>query len=222
MDRYCEKESSYFENIRTDMLALVPPNPDNVLLEIGAGTGNTLIKAKELGLAKEVVGVDVVTVSDSNQTNPLIDRFIIGNLDTINLDYPENYFDVVMGGDVLEHLIDPWAVVKNLKKHIKPGGLFITAIPNIKELKTLYTIIFKGDFRYAKSGILDRTHLRFFCKKNMIELFSDNGFVVEKIFSNIDTFDIKSERRLFNELTFHLFDQFMAKRYFIVARKPYF
>ena len=38
----------------------------------------------------------------------------------------------------------------------------------------------KGDFRYVDAGILDRTHLRFFCKKNILELFEDNGYKVEK------------------------------------------
>lgn len=219
MDQYATKHCEYFENVRTDMLRLVPDNRSNRLLEIGAGTGNTLLKAKELGKAGEVAGIDIVSVPGSNQSHPDIDRFIVGNLDTMELDFPPDYFDVIMGGDVLEHLLDPWAVVGKLAKYLKPGGLFICAIPNIKEIKTLCTIVFKGDFRYADSGILDRTHLRFFCRKNMIGLFENNKLHVEKIFSNIDTFSLKSERRLFNELTFHLFDEFMAKRYFIMARK---
>ena len=218
MGQYAQKATEYFENVRTDVLALVPANPDNVMLELGAGTGNTLLKAKEMGIAKEVVGIDVIQVPGSNQTHPDIDRFIVGDLDTLDLDFPEKKFDVIIGGDVLEHLLDPWTVVARLRKYLKPGGLFITAIPNIKEMKTLCTIMFKGDFRYAKSGILDRTHLRFFCKKNMVELFSANGYTVERCFSNIDTFKVLAKRRLINILTFHLFDELMAKRYFIVAR----
>jgi len=78
----------------------------------------------------------------------------------------------------------------------------------------MITIFLKGDFRYEKEGILDKTHLRFFCKKNMIELFQNAGFIIEKI-----TYKLSKKRNLLHKLSFGLFEEFLVVQYLILARK---
>ena len=179
MRLYIEKDESYFANTRFDIIDLVPYNKNNKVLEIGCGKGATLLELKRSGKAKYIVGVDIVDLYQEK----FLDKFICCNIENeiYKLPFSENFFDVIICADVLEHLIDPWKVVKGLKKYLKSNGCFIASIPNIRELKTMITIFLKGDFRYEKEGILDKTHLRFFCKKNMIELFQNAGFIIEKI-----------------------------------------
>ena len=168
---YENKETKYFSDVRSDLFSFIPPNTEK-LLELGAGSGNTLVKIKELKLAKEVVGFDIMEVENSNQQSPLINQFCIGNIEEINLGYPEEYFDVILCPDVLEHLVNPWKVRDKLLKHLKPKGSFIVSLPNIQEVSIFVKIFLKGNFHYQDSGILDKTHLRFFCKKNVKKSFS--------------------------------------------------
>ncbi len=64
-------------------------------------------------------------VADSQQENSEIDRLIIGNIENIELDLPNDYFDVIICGDVLEHLVDPWNTMAKLHKHLKQNGVII-------------------------------------------------------------------------------------------------
>lgn len=201
-----------------DMLDVIPRSGKSKILEIGAGSGETLLKAKALGLAKEVVGVELVRLENSNQSHPAMDRFIIGDVEQMDLPLAQNYFDVILCGDVLEHLVDPWGTVKKLSAHLKPNGYFIASIPNFREIKTLLSIVMHGDFDYNDAGILDRTHLRFFCKKNMVELFEQSGLTVISIKSNLDILG-KGKRMLLNKLTFRFFSEFLEGEYLVVAQK---
>lgn len=90
-------------------------------------------------------------------------------------------FDAILALDVLEHLKDPWAFLINLKKFISKDGFIFATIPNIAHWKIRLKLFF-GNFDYSQEGILDRTHLRFFNYKTMLELFETTGYKIEKIF----------------------------------------
>ncbi|MGB3617248.1 MAG: methyltransferase domain-containing protein [Catalinimonas sp.] len=136
-------------------------------------------------MAGEVVGVEVMELPGTNQDHPVIDRMILGNVETMTLDLPTNHFDVVLCGDVLEHLVDPWAVVDQVATYLKPGGVWITSLPNIKSYWVLYQLLLKSDFAYAEQGILDKTHLRLFCKKNSVHLFTADKLRVVHLLSDM-------------------------------------
>ena len=226
-EHYLEKDNSsgYFDNTKTNLLNLIPVELKNGnLLEIGAAGANTLIYAKENGYAKKIFGIELCKLENSNQGHKLLDDFIIGDIEELDIPYNENYFDVIICGDVLEHLVDPYNMVVKLKKYLKDDGVFIASIPNIRKFSIFYTIFVKGDFKYADSGILDKTHLRFFTKKNMIELFEKNGYKVHSIIAS-DKCDIKryAKRlrlfRLFKCLISFLFREFSTMQFHIVAKK---
>jgi 2-polyprenyl-3-methyl-5-hydroxy-6-metoxy-1,4-benzoquinol methylase len=209
---YATKSTNYFSNIRHDIIKLINCNDCNIL-EVGCGQGNTLIELKKQGKAKFIAGIDIV---DLNQSSKL-DKFILADIESEeNIDLPESYFDVIICADVLEHLKDPWNVLEKIKKFLKPNGIIIASIPNIREIKTLVSILVKGDFRYVDAGILDKTHLRFFCKKNIIELFEKTGYKVEKITFNLSTSSI---RRPLLKLSFGLLEEFLVVQYLVVSRK---
>lgn len=215
---YDMKTGDYFAHCRMDMLQAIPPGGNKKLLEIGAGTGETLLQAKALGLAEEVVGVELVAIEKSNQTHPALDRFIIGDVEKLELPFDDDYFDVILCGDVLEHLVDPWTMVRRLSACLKPGGYFIASMPNVREIKTLSKIILKGKFKYDDAGILDRTHLRFFCKRDMLDLFEHSNLEILSTTSNLKLLG-RGKRLLLNKLTLGAFSEFLEGEYLIVARK---
>jgi 2-polyprenyl-3-methyl-5-hydroxy-6-metoxy-1,4-benzoquinol methylase len=215
---YDNKKKSYFSYCRTDLLKFVPRNKKNRMLEIGAGSGETLLKAKEMGLAEKIVGIELQPIENSNQSHPKMDRFIIGDIESMELDLGENYFDVILCGDVLEHLVDPWNTVRKLSKYLKDQGIFIASIPNVREISNLMRIIIRGDFQYADTGVMDKTHLRFFCKKNIIGLFEKNSLEVVSISSNFDDVH-KGKKAMLNKLSFNFFYDFFVEQYYVVARK---
>lgn len=220
---YSVKTVDYFSNVRRDIVSLIPSNPAQKVMEIGAGTGNTLVYIKEQGLASEVMGVELMKLEGSNQDHPAIDKFQIANIEREEIAAPKEYFDVILCPDVLEHLTDPWAAVEKIATHLKKGGLLIVSIPNLREWKTLSNIVFKGEFNYQpEGGIMDRTHLRFFCKKNVYSLLTTSSlspFFCKPNFMLGKEVPGARKRRIFNRLTFRLFEEFLSVQYLFIARK---
>jgi 2-polyprenyl-3-methyl-5-hydroxy-6-metoxy-1,4-benzoquinol methylase len=206
---YTEKPENYFSRIRNDIIELIQCSNCNIL-EIGCGEGNTLVELKKQGKAKFVAGIDIV---DLNQSSKL-DKFILADVENDNIDLPEEYFDIIICADVLEHLKDPWNVLRKIKKFLKPNGILLASIPNIREIKTLIDIAIKGDFKYVDAGILDKTHLRFFCKKNTIELFESTGYKIEKI-----TFNLSPKRKFLLKLSLGLLEEFLVVQYLVLCKK---
>jgi len=213
---YLEKEKEYFSNIRKDIISFLGKGKDLAILEIGAGTGATLIELKKRGIAKTIVGFDIVNV---NQDHEKFDSFIIGNIENDTLLFELDFFDNIILADVLEHLVEPRKAIEKLIPHLKIGGHFYISLPNIRNVEAFYKIFIKGSFEYTNEGIFDKTHIRFFCKKdmlNLINLFTD--LQVQKIESNLK--HISSIKSTLNRITFGIFEEFLSTQYFIkVTRK---
>ena len=156
---------------------------------------------------------------NSNQSNTLINQFVHANIEDQNLNLPQQHFDIIILADVLEHLIDPWKTISYLSNFLKKDGRFLISLPNIREYKTMYKVFFKGDFKYREDGVLDKTHLRFFCKKNMTELIEDASLAVV---SSLPAFKVRTDRnsrKLINQLTLGLFEEFLAIQFLFVVKK---
>ena len=80
-------------------------------------------------------------------------------------------FDVIIFADVLEHMVDPEAVLKMAREHLVPDGRIIISIPNIAHLTVRLQLLI-GMFNYTDRGILDRTHLHFYTKKSLLKMIS--------------------------------------------------
>jgi len=210
---YDAKDRAYYAHARTDITAMVRGRGLKVL-EVGCGMGATLIELKRSGKAAVAVGVEI-NPEAVRETRHLLDEVIVGNIENLELKYPGGYFDLIILSDVLEHLVDPWGTLKKLKKHLTPEGRVIASLPNLREFGTIRRLLFQGDFKYSEAGIMDKTHLRFFCRKNMVELFND-GFEIEEI-KTIPKL-LRGEVALFNRLTFRIFEEFLVIQYIIEAR----
>ena len=83
-------------------------------------------------------------------------------------------------GDVIEPLLEPWAAIRNIRELLVPGGSIIASIPNVAHISNLHNVLC-GHWTYEDAGLLDRTHLRFFTKSEIIKLFEGAGLVVDEI-----------------------------------------
>jgi len=86
-----------------------------------------------------------------------------------------NDFDVVLFLDVLEHLYDPWAVLRGALGALRSGGAVIAVVPNIAHVSVVRRLLL-GRFDYEKHGMMDQTHLRWFTRRSFARAFSEAGF----------------------------------------------
>lgn len=212
---YKEKEGGYFRAARLDLLRLLPPGGGLRLLELGAGDGATLRAAKEMGLASYTVGVELVAPAGGA---PGVGRFLQGNVEAMELDLPAGGFDAVLCADVLEHLVDPWRVVSRMADLLRPGGVLLSSIPNVRNYRVLRPLVLRGDFRYQPAGLMDRSHLRFFCRRNIREMFEGAGLKVEAMEENMGGYGLK--HRLVDRLSFGLLHDLFVFQFLTRARKP--
>ena len=107
-------------------------------------------------------------------------QIIIADLDFVSLQeiLPDQHFDVAIFGDVLEHLRNPWQILKETKNLLKADGYVVASIPNIAHASIRLALL-QGKFEYSELGILDNTHLRFFTRKTVEELFDKSGYLIE-------------------------------------------
>jgi 2-polyprenyl-3-methyl-5-hydroxy-6-metoxy-1,4-benzoquinol methylase len=168
------------------------------------------------------MGVDLISIPGSNQQHPSINKFQLANIETEEISAEKEYFDVIICADVLEHLADPWAAVDKIASHLKPDGLLFVSIPNFREVKTIFKILLKADFKYEPSGgILDKTHLRFFCKKNIRQLLTTA--YLHPVYAT-PNFLLKAvpegrKRSIINRLSFGLFQDLLTVQYIFIAQK---
>lgn len=170
---------------------------DNInILEVGCGAGATLLALKNLYKNANLYGIEIS--ENAGKVARGIADIIIGNIENVTLPYKEKYFDYIIFGDVLEHLIDPWKTLDKLRKYIKDDGYIIASIPNIMHIGVIRQIL-TGNFTYEDSGILDRTHLRFFTAYEIQKMLLKCGFNLDNIYSK-EVFISEDEKNLINDL----------------------
>ncbi len=217
---YDQKAPDYFSNIRKDVIGLMNPSHTGLrVLEVGAAYGATLDYLKQNGVASETVGIDLFEDVKNRQNYKPVDRFIFGNIEELELPEYEDYFDLILLPDVLEHLIEPKKVLAKLRKCLKSDGNMIVSMPNIRHYSAFKQIFLKGDFKYQESGIFDYTHMRFYCRKNIHELLELCGFSTVTQQSSIKNFKGKSMTKIINLITFGVFEEFFSYQYFFLVRK---
>jgi len=172
---YNNKVKGYFKNIRHEMLEFLPENT-KTLLDVGCGEGNFAAFAKEKN-GLEAWGIELMETSGKVAEKKL-DKVLIGDCEKCVEELPDAYFDAVYFNDVLEHLIDPYAVLAKIKAKLSANGVIISSIPNIRYHKVLKSLLVNKDWKYTNNGVLDKTHLRFFTRKSIAAMYTDLGYEI--------------------------------------------
>lgn len=188
------------------MLTLIHGRPKRIL-EIGCATGQTLAYLRDRG-ADHTVGVEYSSEAADVAEKRGIGRIIRGDVERIDLGLESGSFDLLIAGHVLEHLADPWTVLRKLRPLLKNGGQFVGALPNVRNHTVVLPLLFRGKWEYQQSGIMDWTHLRFFSRDSARDLIEKSGFQVERI---VPEFGHKSQ--IADSLTFHVFQNVLSYAY---------
>jgi 2-polyprenyl-3-methyl-5-hydroxy-6-metoxy-1,4-benzoquinol methylase len=150
------------------------------VLDFGCHTG---ILGEALRARKHciVTGID----NDANALEAAKER--LNDILRLDLDVPgwsdkliesgETGFDILLFGDVIEHTRDPLSILKEAPALLAPNGKIIVSLPNIANLRIRLGLL-SGKFDYADSGILDRTHLRFFTIESARKLVRQAGYTI--------------------------------------------
>lgn len=168
--------SEYYTRVNQALLSAIPVNAKRIL-EIGCGSGalGTFYKS-EKNNSCEYWGVEYVEDA-AKAASKNLNTVINGSIEDeeVYKKLPKDHFDVLVFGDVLEHLREPWDVLRRLTENMRPGAICVACIPNILHW-TIFKNMLGGNWKYEDSGLMDRTHLRFFSRKSMVELFNGNGW----------------------------------------------
>lgn len=146
------------------------------VLELGPAAGAFTRALVDQGC--RVVGIEI-DPDAAAAVEPIAERVIVGDLSVpgvVASAIDDERFDVVVGGDVLEHLRDPLEVLRACRAALKPGGYVVLSLPNIAHADVKLQLL-DGRFPYRATGLLDRTHLRFFTLESIHELLHDAGLL---------------------------------------------
>ena len=141
------------------------------ILDVGCATGLLGQKILCNNLPKYLGGIEINSQS-AREAKRYYDKIVIGDIeDLAYLPFENNFFDIIICSDILEHLRDPLTVLKKLASYLKVGGFFLISVPNVAFILIRKSLLF-GNFNYTNSGILDKNHLRFFTVKSLLGLLS--------------------------------------------------
>ena len=105
-----------------------------------------------------------------------LDAVINADAESRSLELPDSYFDCIVFGDVLEHLVDPEAFLIKVRSSLKPGARLVANVPNIAHWSVICGLL-QGNFEYASEGLLDRTHKTFFTIESFRTMLWRAGYV---------------------------------------------
>jgi 2-polyprenyl-3-methyl-5-hydroxy-6-metoxy-1,4-benzoquinol methylase len=169
-DEYAFKEGD--GSSHSSILDMLSSLPKSRILDLGCSGG--LLAERMRAAGHYVVGVDTIEVPG---VRDVTDEFYVGDLDS---DIPEAAgvgFDVVIAGDVIEHLAKPADALRAISAVLRPGGQLLLSVPNFGHWYPRLRVAF-GAFGYDRRGILDDTHLRFFTRSTLRRLVRTAGFDV--------------------------------------------
>lgn len=206
-DRFA-KDDQYFEMDRKELIEMLPSSIQR-LLDIGCGAG-----ASWESFAGEVHGIEYDAESAELARERLASVYS-GDIQKIELPYDKGSFDCIVFADVLEHLYDPWGTLLRLRPFLAEDGYVLISVPNIRYYKVVKSLVFRADFSYERSGVMDIDHVRFFARKNVEWMLEQTGFRIQQWrFVRRGS----SKYRFLNRVLFNRLDDFLTKQFYVLAQ----
>jgi len=151
---------------------------DQRVLELGASSGYMTAVLKDRGNLVTAVEIDEAAVPALRR---VADDVVVTDLNVPGaLEGIEGPFDVVLAGDVLEHLLDGEGVLRSAVQLLKPDGRVVLSVPNVAHID-LRLALLQGRFEYHPTGLLDDTHVRFFTHDSLVTMIHDAGLEITDI-----------------------------------------
>jgi 2-polyprenyl-3-methyl-5-hydroxy-6-metoxy-1,4-benzoquinol methylase len=152
--------------------------PASKILELGPASG---YMTKILADRNCIIDAIELNPHDAEKAAQYCRKMVVGSLEDAEVfaELPGPY-EVVLMADVLEHLRAPEAVLRAVRPRLSPGGMALVSLPNIAYWQMRLALL-RGRFEYTDTGLLDRTHVRFFTLKTAREMFTQTGFRVAHV-----------------------------------------
>jgi len=149
----------------------------NRVLDVGCSSGYLARPLAERG--NTIVGLELDPEA-ARAAEEFCELVLVGDVETMDLPLEPGSFDVVLGGDVIEHLRDPAAALARLRPLLRPGGRVVLSTPNVANWAIRLSLL-SGRWRYTDRGILDRSHTHLFTRATLAETLERAGYQVERI-----------------------------------------
>jgi 2-polyprenyl-3-methyl-5-hydroxy-6-metoxy-1,4-benzoquinol methylase len=169
------KPLDYYSNQRSDLVEFIPAGAKRIL-DVGCGEGSFSRLLRQHTKA-ELWGVEINPAA-AEQARQVLDRCIAGDITGAVSQMPDSYFDCIFFNDVLEHLVDPFGLLSDMRDKLAPGGIIVCSLPNVRFIYILKDLLLAKDWKYESWGVLDRTHLRFFTEQSIRRMVEDAGYEV--------------------------------------------
>ncbi len=176
-----DKFDEYYENPRPEIQGIVGPNARRIL-DVGCGSGSMAWHLKTDNAA-EVWGVEPIA-SAAVKARERLDNVINSSVENAMKLLPDYYFDAIIFADVLEHLVDPFALLGKMKYKLAPDGFVVASLPNVRH-SSVIRMLLAGNWEYQDYGLMDSTHLRFFTRKSAVQMFTNAGYETSDILANV-------------------------------------
>ena len=162
------------DNAHTRVVRLVGSN--RRVLELGCGVGHITRVLIEHGCTVTAIELNAEAAGRARETGA---RIIVADLDTFDWSgvLGEERFDVIVAGDVLEHVRNPRGLLSRARPHLTDGGVVVASIPNVAHVSVI-TELLQGRFSYQPTGLLDDTHIHFFTRNTIYECFEGAGLEI--------------------------------------------
>lgn len=173
---YLHRYAAMDASARDDLAALVPAGVKAVL-DVGCSRGATGRALRARGVAR-IVGIEP-DPEDAAAAAEVYDRVLPSRLESAAGELLEK-FDAVLFGDVLEHLADPSEALVLAREWLAPGGVVVASVPNIGHWSIVDDLL-RGRFDYVPYSLLSGTHVRFFTRRTLADLFESSGYRIREI-----------------------------------------
>ena len=172
------KSSDYYSLTRPEVFRLVGDFKPKRVLEIGSAAGGFRTHFGDV----EYWGVEPVRdVAEASRGR--LTHVLVGTYAEVADRIPDDYFDLVVCNDVIEHMPDPAAFLVSVSSKVARGGRLVGSVPNVRYLPVMFGYLFLKDWKYNPAGgVLDDTHLRFFTRKSLVRTLRETGsWQVERV-----------------------------------------
>jgi len=180
--------STYFRDPRPDIQALVEAR-GKCILDVGCAAGE-LGRAFKTAGASRVIGIEKFADAAALASAGL-DAVYTGDIESYSPPLADGSLDYLIFGDVLEHTVDPWSVLTRYRRFLKDEGRVVASLPNMRYYAIPARLLFNR-WGYRDSGILDRTHLRFFTLPTIRAMFEQAGYRIERVAHRYRLFEDQS------------------------------